>query len=101
MGDLPSTFADIRALMVADSWAKEFFENSQDIGAVRKSETITKYQAFNDLTLHAPFSSAVRHNVFPRDVWDVFIQSARRKSVTHYEQSVHPICWPAEKVLSE
>jgi len=66
MGDLPSTFADIRALMVAESWwAKEFFE---DIGAVRKSATITKYQAFNDLTLHASFSSTVRQIVFPRDI---------------------------------
>ena len=102
MGGLPSTFADIRALMVAESWwAKEFFENSQDIGAVRKSATITKYQAFNDLTLHAPFSSTVRQIVFPRDICDVFMQSARRKSVAHCEQSVHPICWHAENVLSE
>ena len=101
MGNLPSTFADIRALMVAESsWAKElFFENSQDIGAVRKSETITKYQAFNDLTLHAPFSSAVRHNVFSTRCLGRFHPVCQ--SVTHYEQSVHPICWPAEKVLSE
>jgi len=41
VGDLPSTLADIRALMVAgSSWAKElFFENSEGIGAVRRSET--------------------------------------------------------------
>jgi len=45
VGDLPSTLADISALMVAgSSWAKVFFENSQGIGAVRKSETTTKYQ---------------------------------------------------------
>jgi len=79
MGDLPSTFADIRALMVArSSWAEVFLENSQGIRAVRKSETTTKYQVFNDLTLHEPFLSAVRQNVLPRDVCDVCIQSARR-----------------------
>ena len=99
MGDLPSTLADIIALMVAgSSWVNLFFENSQGIGAVRKSETTSKYKAFNDLTFHAPFLSAVRQNVPPQDVRDIFIQSARRnlKSVAHCEQSVHPICWLAE-----
>jgi len=75
-----------------------FFENSQGIGAVRKSETTSKYKTFNDLTLYVPFLSAVRQNVLPRDVRDVFTQSARRnlKSVPHCKQSVHPICWLAE-----
>jgi len=103
-GGFASALADIIALMVAgSSWAKLFFENSQGIGAVGKSETTSKYKTFNDLTLHAPFLSAVRQNVLPRDVCDVFIQSTRRnlKSVAHCEQTVHPICWPAEKVLSE
>ena len=89
VGDLPSMLADIRALTVAgSSWANVFFENIQGIGAVRKSETRTKYQAFNDPTLHAPFLSAVRQNVLPQDVCDVFIHSARRnlKGVAHCEQ---------------
>ena len=85
MGDLPSTLVDIRALMVAgSSWAKElFFENSQGIGAVRKSETTTKYQAFNDLTLH------FRQNVPSRDIRDVFIQSPKRKSAARCGQRVY------------
>jgi len=75
--------ADIRALTVAgSSWANVFFENIQGIGAVRKSETRTKYQAFNDPTLHAPFLSAVRQNVLPRDVCDVL----NLKNVAHCEQ---------------
>ena len=89
-GGFAFSLADIIALMVAgSSWANLFFENSQGIGAVRKSETTSKYKAFNDLTLHAPFLSAVRQNVLPRDVRDVFIQSARRnlKSVAHCEQA--------------
>jgi hypothetical protein len=98
VGDMPSTLTDIRALVVAgSSWEKELFlENSQSIGAVRKSETTTKYQAFNDLTLHEPFLSAVRQNVLLRDVRDIFIQTTRRKSVAHREQRVHPICWLAD-----
>ena len=91
MGDLHSMLADIRSLMVAgSSWAKElFFENSQGIGAVRKSETTTKYQAFNDLTLHEPFLSAFRQNVPSRDIRDVFIQSAKGKSAARCEQRVY------------
>jgi len=75
-GGFASTLADIIALMVAgSSWAKLFFENSQDIGAVRKSATITEYQAFNDLTLHAPCSSAVRHNFFFHEMFGTFSSS--------------------------
>jgi len=69
MGGLPSTFADIRALMVAESWwAKEFFENSQDIGAVRKSATITNTKLLMTLPsmrhFRVPFARLFFHEIF-------------------------------------
>jgi len=64
VGDLPLTLADIRALMVAgSSWVKElFFENSQGIGAVRKSETQLNAKVLITLPSE-PFLSAVGRSV--------------------------------------
>ena len=64
VGDLPSTLADIRALMVArSSWVKElFFENSQGIGAVRKSETQLNAKVLIT-SPSEPFLSAVGRSV--------------------------------------
>jgi len=45
---------------------EEFFESSQDIGAVRRLETEIKMLTLDSLTLREPFLSTVGHNALLR-----------------------------------
>jgi len=74
---------------------EELFKGSQGIGAAGGLDTTIK--KYDMITLPSTSHFCVLFAItFFRDVRNVVIQSARRKSMAHCEQSVHPICCLAD-----